>query len=959
MVSFPDSFALLNPLRFSRCGSLDSLKKLHVLLLVTGHIHDHSVVLQTIKSYLRFDQPLLALSVFETAENPTLYVQNLVIRCLSHHGFYSDLLRLYSRSQHSSRHRLGSDEFTFPFVIKACSAVSGFRAEKEVHCVVLKSGYGGHLVVQTALLHMYAKTGRMEWSRKVFDDMSGRDLISWNALISGYSSNGLDREAFEAFRQMQADGLKPNSSTFLGVIPLCRSLGPPMAGVLMHGLALKCGAFSDKALVPTLISMYAGWEDLTAARLLFDLLPSKDLVVWNAMISGYSQNGKWDEAIEVFQLMHHSDARPDIVTLVSVLSSCSNLCTIDCGKCIHAIGIKHGISDQSSVVAALVSMYAKHGEIDSAEDLFHTTPEKSLLLWNPMISGYLSNGLWDMVLGAFHNMQLEGVLPDDISMINVISGCTMAKDLCRGKSAHAYSIRKGFISNIRVMNALLSFYCDCDQFSTSLELFHRMRVRSVISWNTLISGWGKIGDIQSLVASFRSMCQEGVNFDMVTVISILSSFCSVEDAASGMSFHALTIKSGCNLDLSVANALISMYMNFGDTEAGNLLFNGLSSRSIITWNALMTGYRNTNLFAQVMILFNQLRMDGQKPNSVTLLNVLPACESLLQGKSIQAYAVRNFSVLESSLLTATMMMYSRFENVRYSHLLFEMIDKKNVVAWNTMMSIYIQANHAEAAIHSFRKMLWMELKPDHVTMLNLASASSHLCCLNMTQCVTGSAIRRGFESHTSISNCLMYMFARCGSIPTARKVFDGLEEKDSISWSVMINGYGMHGDGKAALLLFSMMKEAGWQPDDITFVSVLSACSHSGLVEQGRTFFKSMTEDHGITPRMEHYACMVDLFGRTGHLDEAYDIIKCLPFKASASLLESLLGACQSHGNAKIGEAIGKLLIEYRPSNASSYVMLSNIYAAAGQWTDYGRIRCDMEVRGVKKDPGISLVQVK
>ncbi|URE26072.1 PPR repeat [Musa troglodytarum] len=849
----PDSFALLKPLCLSRCGSLDSLKKLHVLLVVTGLIHDRSVVLQTTKSYLRFDQPLLALSVFETAENPTLYVQNLVIRCLSHHGFYSDLLRLYSRSQYSSRHRIGSDEFTFPFVIKACSAVSGFRAGKEVHCVVLRSGYGGHLVVQTALLHMYAKTGRMEWSRKVFDDMSGRDLISWNALISGYSSNGLHREAFEGFWQMQADGLKPNSSTFLGVIPLCRSLGPPMAGDLMHGLALKCGAFSDKALVPTLISMYAGWEDLTAARLLFDLLPSKDLVVWNAMISGYSQNGKWDEAIEVFQLMHHSDARPDIVTLVSVLSSCSNLCTIDCGKCIHAIGIKLGISDQSSVVAALVSMYAKHGEIDSAEYLFHRTPEKSLLLWNPLISGYLLNGLWDMVLGAFHNMQLEGVLPDDISMINVISGCTMAKDLCRGKSAHAYSIRKGFISNIRVMNALLSLYCDCDQFSTSLELFHQMRVRSVISWNTLISGWGKIGDIQSLVASFCSMCREGVKFDMVTVISILSSFSSVEDAASGMSFHALTIKNGCNLDLSVVNALISMYMNFGDTEAGNLLFNGLSSRSIITWNALMTGYCDTNLFAEVMILFNQLRMDDQKPNSVTLLNVLPACESLLQG----------------------------------------------------------------------------------------------------------SAIRRGFESHTSISNCLMYMFARCGSIPTARKVFDDLEEKDSISWSVMINGYGMHGDGKAALLLFSMMKEAGWQPDDITFVSVLSACSHAGLVEQGRTFFKSMTEDHGITPRMEHYACMVDLFGRTGHLDEAYDIIKCLPFKPSASLLESLLGACQNHGNAKIGEAIGKLLIEYRPSNASSYVMLSNIYAAAGQWTDYGRVRCDMEVRGVKKDPGISLVQVK
>ncbi|XP_010916614.2 pentatricopeptide repeat-containing protein At5g39350 [Elaeis guineensis] len=940
-----------------RCDSREFLSKLHALVVVTGLLEDDIFIGEVIDKYLVFNNPKFAISVFNSTSGPTLSLQNHTIRCLSNHGFHAELLHLYAWLQNSCYR--SSDNYTFPFVIKACTAVSSPRAGKEVHCVVLRTGYGGNLVVKTALLDMYAKTGHIQLSKKVFDDMSERDVVCWNALISGYCSNGSGRDAFEALWLMQANGFMPNSSTIVSIIPVCTSLGALMLGKLLHGFALKCGAFNDEALVPTLISMYAGFDDLCAARMLFETSSMKDLVVWNAMVSAYGQNGKWDEAFQVFQLMHHRDARPNLVTLVSVLPACSNLFSIHHGESIHAIGIKLGLVDQISVVAALVSMYSKLGDLDSAKYLFNAAPEKSLLLWNSMISGCLQNGGWSMGLDTFRDMQLGGIAPDAISVVSVISGCTLARELRSGRSAHAYSIRNGFGLNTNVTNALLALYSDCGQFSATLKLFDKMQVPNVVSWNTLISGWAKLRNIEASISSFCKMRQEGVQFDMVTLISLLTCVYLVEDLARGKSIHVLVIKTGSDDDLTLTNALISMYTNCGDIYAGHQLFNRLSFKSIVSWNALMTGYRKQNLFREVMVLFDQMKINGQKPNSVTMLNVLPSCESKLQGKSLHAYALRNFCVLEPVVLTSTMCMYARFDNVNYCEILLEMVDKGNVVAWNALMSVYIQSKHVEEAVNSFQEMLQTGIEPDSVTMLTLILACSQLESLDLAQCVMGFTIRKGFEKNTSVSNSLIDMFVRCGSISTARELFDGLKEKDPITWSVMINGYGTHGNGAAALRLFSEMKEAGVEPDDITFISILSACSHAGLVEQGRMLFESMLEEYSIAPRMEHYACMVDLFGRTGRLVEAYDLVEKLPFKPSPSLLESMLGACRCHGNAEIGEAIGKLLIEFSPHSPSSYVMLSNIYAAAGRWGDYGRLRWEMEMRGLRKDPGISLIEVK
>ncbi|CAL4929436.1 unnamed protein product [Urochloa decumbens] len=928
-------------------------RALHARLAVAGAIRDTSIVMGLVERYLSLGKPAPAASLFAGVYRgrPTVYSLNLAVRCFSDHGFHRELLDLYRELC-----AFGSDNFTFSPVIKACTAVSCLRLGRELHCRVLRTGHGGNVGVQTALLDMYAKAGQIDVSRRVFDGIVQRDLISWNAMVSGYSLNGCFLEAIEELKEMQQGGMRLNASTLVGIIGMCGGFEAKDVGSSLHAVAMKYGAIADESLTSAFISMYSAFDDLSSSRLVFDLQPVKDLVSFNSMIAAYMQHCNWKEAFEVFRLMQCAGLGPNLVTVVSVLPSCNDFFGINQGESVHGMIIKFGLAEQVSVASALVSMYSKLGKLDSAVLLFCYFTEKNNLMWNSMISGYLVNNQWSMALDSFCKMQIEGVTPDATAIINAISGCRHTKDLHMAKSIHAYAVRSRFESNQSVMNALLAMYADCGDISTSYTLFQKMEVQMLISWNTMISGFAEIGDSEASLMLFCQMCHDEVQFDLVTLISVISSLSGSEDATVGESVHSLAIKSGCNSDVSLTNALISMYTNCGIVEAGQQLFDSCCFANTITYNALMSGYRKNNVSEKILPLFYQMVKNDVKPNLVTLLNLLPVCQSQLQGKSIHSYAVRNFTRLETPLFTSAMGMYSRFNNIEYCSKIFSLVGERNIILWNTFLSACVQCKQADMVVDYFKHMLFINVKPDAVTILALISACSQLGDADFAACVTAVILQRGFSAKILVLNALIDMHSRCGSISFARELFDSSAEKDSVTWGAMINAYSMHGNGEAALDLFSTMIDSGVDPDDITFVSVLSACSHSGLVEQGRTLFKSLQADYGITPRMEHYACMVDLLGRTGHLDEAYDIVRSMPSRPSDNLLESLLGACRFHGNSKIGESVGKLLIESEHGKSRSYVMLSNIYASAGKWSDCEELRSDMEAKGLRKDVGVSLI---
>lgn len=915
---------------------------------------DESLVGGFIRTCSLLGAPHLARSAFESFQNPTLFLQNGTIRCLCNHGLYEDVLWVHKKCWISG---CPSDGYTFPLVFKACSALRDFRGGTQAHNLTLRTGFVENVVVQTALVDFYAKSGRMETARMVFDQIPRPDVVSWNALISGFSLNGLTEEAFDAFRQIFTASLKPNASTLASVVPLCGHVGCLGICQSLHAYSVKSGALVDESLTPAFISLYASFGDLSIAVDLFESSCGNNVVTWNAIVSAYAQNQKSSEACLKFRQMLRAGLRPNMVSFVSVVSSCEDTYSVQFGESLHTCVIKNGFDNELSVVTGLLSMYAKLGDIKSAKLLFYQMPERNLVTWNSMISGYVRNGLLEACLAAFCEMQFAGFDPNAISVISILSACSKLGSVLLGKSTHAFSLRRGFEANLNVSNALLDFYCDCCQIYTSCKIFYKMDIRNMISWNTMICGFVGEGERKRAVSLVQQMQKEGMDLDMVTLICILSIYNEQESLSHGMIVHGYAIKSGFDFNVSLANALVSMYINCEDLVAGKLLFEVMPERNVISWNALITGYRLHDLQNEVMLLFNQMVKEGQKPNYVTLLNILPICSTQAQGKSIHAHAVRMGTDSETHLITSLISMYSRFGNIDSSFLLFEMGEKRDISLWNVILSVLVQSKNAQKAVGFFSELHRTGMRPDHVTVLSLQSACVQLTDENLANSLMGYVICVGFNQDVAITNAFIDLYARCGNISISRKLFEELLEKNAVSWTTMINAYGLHGYGAEALALLSQMKLSKMKPDAITYLSVLSACSHAGLVDQCKTVFDLMLEEE-ITPGIEHYTCIVDLLGRTGHLNEAYEIVKRLPCgKELVNLLQSLLGACRVHGNVELGEEIARSLFELDPESSAGYVILHNIYAAAGRWIDANQVRSCMEGRRLGKVPAFSLVE--
>ncbi|KVI09058.1 pentatricopeptide repeat-containing protein At5g39350-like [Cynara cardunculus var. scolymus] len=945
----PCKFAAL----FASCTQLSYLKPLKAQLIVHGFFKQDTVVGDFIRRCIDLGDPQSALSTLSRI-NPTLFLQNLTIRCLHDHELYQDVVVAYKFFQSSS---CPSDNFTFPFVIKAFSALKAIQNCKEIHCVILRTGFDQNVVVQTALVDFYAKIGEISLARKLHDEITQPDLVSWNALLSGYSLHGLNQEVFEVFGRIRLTNLNPNVSTFASLIPVCSRLEDSRIGKSFHGHVFKCGYFND-FLIPAFISMYGSKNELSVARDLFDSVPKKNVTMWNAMISAYTQSLKPYDAIELFRKMTLDHVKPNMITFMSIVPSCEIVVSIDYGESLHSYVIKLGFQNQPAVATIILSMYAKFRHLNSAKFLFNHMTQRNLLAWNSMVSGYVYNECWTMSLVAFRSMQADGFNPDAVSIISILSACSGLKATLLGQSAHSFSLRRGMDSNLHLSNALVAFYINCHKMSYSFQLFERMVIKDDVSWNTLISGCVHNGEDENAVLLLQIMQKKGVKLDSVTLISVLPCFKNLENLVQGMAVHGCAIKLGIAFDVSLDNTLISMYMNCGELDKGKMIFDEIPDKDVVSWNVLITGYHLHGLEKEGIDLFAQMVKDDHSPNYVTLLNVLSMCYSSMQVKSIHAYAARRWNIMaETSFITSLISTYGRFNEVSSSYFLFQMAEKGDISVWNAIVAVLVELDHARMAVSLFSCLLRTEVQSDYITILSLTSACGQLNHIDFTNSIMGYVLRKGIDKYVAVSNAFIDLHARSGNISYAKKVFDEMPLRDVISWSTMISGYGSHGNGEAALALFTQMKDSGFQPDEATYTSILSACSHTGLVDQGRMVFEWMLKDTKILPRMEHYACMVDLLGRTGHLKEAYDVVRRLPFEPSISILESVLGSCLNHGDIEVGERIGRLITARDVTNSGTYVMLYNVYAAAGMWSEANKVRRCMEAKNLKKLRGFSFIE--
>eukprot|EP01018_Ginkgo_biloba_P015176 Gb_08049 [translate_table: standard] len=461
---------------------------------------------------------------------------------------------------------------------------------------------------------------------------------------------------------------------------------------------------------------------------------------------------------------------------------------------------------------------------------------------------------------------------------------------------------------------------------------------------------------------FHHMDQRAILVDSDTHASLLQACANMKALPEGKQLHSNMLITGSNRNVYLENNIMTMYSKCGNLVYARQVFDKMTTRNVFSWNVIIATYVRHGEYEEALTLYYRMHRMGMQTDHFTFPCVLKACAgvgALQQGKAIHEILLRSGLEFHAIVGSALVAMYAKCGSITDAHHVFDKMSERDVVSWNAMITGYAQIGQSGDALKLFCQMQQVGVKTDLVTIPSVLSACSHLAALQQGKEIHDYIIKNGYNSDLFVMNSLIDMYAKCGSLEDASHLFGKMSQTNVVSWTVMIAGFGMHGQSKESLRLFYQMQQLGMKPNHITFTAVLSACSHSGLVDEGWQYFKRMNQDYQIMPAMEHYACMVDLLGRSGQLDEALEFIQNMPLVPQACMWGSLLGACRTYRNIELGEYVAERLFKLEPENAGNYVSLSNIYAMAGKWEDVAKVRKMMKERSLMKKPGCSWIEIR
>ncbi|KAL6528002.1 hypothetical protein OROHE_014952 [Orobanche hederae] len=455
-----------------------------------------------------------------------------------------------------------------------------------------------------------------------------------------------------------------------------------------------------------------------------------------------------------------------------------------------------------------------------------------------------------------------------------------------------------------------------------------------------------------------------IEVDRQTMVSVLRGCANLGDIQMGKLIHGFLHLRGLDYDLFVANSLVDFYGKFGDIGSAVIAFGEMPHRNIVSWNSLLSGFVHNEKHVEALTLFASMRQSRVIADEVTLINLLVICKvlgNLRQCMLIHARAIRRYFQSNDLLMNPMIDAYTKCNQIKLSWMLFCQMEGPYIVTWSTMISGFTHCDMPDEAIFLHRDMRLSLDNPNSVTLLNLLEAYALSAEIRRSKWAHDIAIRMGLASDAVVRTAILIMYSKGGAIEVLRREFDQISMKNVVSWSAMITAYGLNGFPHDALALLSEMEVHDFKPNPVTTLSVLSACCHGGLVEEGLSVCKYLANKRGAELKLEHYSCLVDLLARAGNLDDAFELIKSIPvgMKPSATAWGALLSACRTYANGTLVVGAFSRILELEPSSSVGYLLVSNAYAAGGSWTDSSRIRCLMKERGVKVVDGYSLVHVK
>ncbi|MCO5566907.1 hypothetical protein L7F22_020591 [Adiantum nelumboides] len=686
-------------------------------------------------------------------------------------------------------------------------------------------------------------------------------------------------------------------------------------------------------------------------------------------------HGPLKTALEALSHSNRSMERLSMDLVFCTLEQCIENRCLSAAKEVHFLLVINGVDSDAFITCHLIRAYASLDSLYDAQRVFLKAPKLTNFSWAAIISAHAKLGHAQQALELYKRMQVVQVeLLDGHVLMAVLKACTGLMDLKEGEAVYAQMVALGLQTDAFTGGFLVDMFVKCASMEEATIVFQVQPRRDVVSWNALMAGYASSGHEQMVLQLFSAMQQgeaisghedgdsENVVFpDAITYLHVLKACSSLGLLEQGQLVHTEIVEKGLGTDLPIGNTLIDMYGKCGSIRDASAVFITLPTRNVVSWSALISRHTQHGCGAEALELYKQMQVEQVQPDHFTFVCALKACSmqaALSEGRDVHKLVVATGLESNKFIVSTLVDMYCKCESCSDARNLFDRLRECSLVTWNAMISGYVQHEEAEEALCLYEQMHQVGMGADQATYVSVLKACSALAALHKGIGIHSDVVGDGFESDLFISTTLIDLYSQSGNLDDAYRVFSRISNPDVVSCNALIAACAQHNEYRLAANCLEDMQHVGIRPDFATFVCILSVCSHAGLVKEGCGHFKSMSDEYGIVPTLDHFDSMVDLFGHGGCLEEAEDLLETLPIAPSLTEWTSLLSSCRMHADLNVGRRCFDrfVLIDY--SNASGYSLMSDVYTHAGMNTEAEEVELLRRYANAWKKPAIASIEL-